>query len=425
MSPELLQKTGWLQLVAGVVHRPNSPTCNGQEYDYFVSSKGLAEAVVGVAVVEGSGIAPHSPTRIFLKRRMKELKIRKLQSPMKIPATLPAGCLHDKTSADDDLLQFVSSHVADGQLEEALAVWTGCMEDQLIQVLGLEGCEASRARGRANGPRFVIKPALGPSCSQHPRCSYITTAWRSAAGWLLIVQRALGPSQSGSARAASRAKWRLANHRWEFPNTSKHSTAFLQWMREVRGSDLTRSSIVARHRLTATAVAAKATRHDEKRAQAAWHTWIRDGPSKGLGRQHRLSRVAGGWVPSEIATLERDGGDSDPGKAWDDGDEVQEDGRGTPIRGDISVPQSSQQAVDTQAAKWAKEWNVGAVVPPLNWPAEESDSEQLATLTVEVLSRAARTFPEATGLGWDKSHPKALARCSLGLESVGHDYGGD
>eukprot|EP00973_Karenia_brevis_P087694 12162236-Karenia_brevis.AAC.1 len=50
MTPEMLQQSGWLALTGGVLHRPRSPTCNGKEYDYFVSSRGLAEAVAGVAV---------------------------------------------------------------------------------------------------------------------------------------------------------------------------------------------------------------------------------------------------------------------------------------------------------------------------------------------------------------------------------------
>eukprot|EP00973_Karenia_brevis_P016630 2277679-Karenia_brevis.AAC.1 len=71
MTPEVLEQTGWLRLVGGVLHKPHAPTCKGKEYDYFVSSRGMAEAVVGVAVVEGTGISPHTPVRIFIRRRMK------------------------------------------------------------------------------------------------------------------------------------------------------------------------------------------------------------------------------------------------------------------------------------------------------------------------------------------------------------------
>ena len=68
-TPDALQESGWLQLVQGVIHRPVLPTCNGKVYDFFVSSRDMAEAVVGVAVVRGTGLHPHSPSRIFLRRK--------------------------------------------------------------------------------------------------------------------------------------------------------------------------------------------------------------------------------------------------------------------------------------------------------------------------------------------------------------------
>ena len=155
------------------------------------------------------------------------------------------------------------------------------MEDQLVSVMGLEGKEAKKAKGRAQGPRFVMKPALGPPGSQHPRCSVITTAWRSASGWLLAVQRGLGSPALGLSKAADRARWRIRHHRWKFDRPSKHSLAFERWMRQVNGSDLNDRQVVAHLRSTASIVATQATEHDDRRARAAWLSWVRDGPARG------------------------------------------------------------------------------------------------------------------------------------------------
>ena len=82
---------------------------------------------------------------------------------------------------------------------------------------------------------------------------------------------------------------------------------------------------------------------------------------------------------------------------------------------EVSMPQSSQQAVDAEAAKWKEEWQVGADLPSLQWPEDDQERIEMAQLSVEVVARAAKTFPEASGLGWDKAHPKSLLRCSEGV----------
>ena len=138
-TPELLRKSGWLQLVRGTIHQPASPTCNGKIYDYFVSSQGMNEAVVGVAVVEGTGIRPHRPTRIFLKAKMKALRIRVVKNPSKFPAVLPAGCLPDEEKLDSDMREKVTRLASGGELAAAMACWFNRVEDQVIQVMGLEG----------------------------------------------------------------------------------------------------------------------------------------------------------------------------------------------------------------------------------------------------------------------------------------------
>ena len=37
------------------------------------------------------------------------------------------------------------------------------------------------------------------------------------------------------------------------------------------------------------------------RTRASWSTWLREGPAAGLNRQHRMSRLVTGWVPTTVA----------------------------------------------------------------------------------------------------------------------------
>ena len=36
-----------------------------------------------------------------------------------------------------------------------------------------------------------------------------------------------------------------------------------------------------------------------------WQLWVSEGPAKGLRRQHRMSRVANGWIPSGVTDQEQ------------------------------------------------------------------------------------------------------------------------
>eukprot|EP00973_Karenia_brevis_P036981 5097739-Karenia_brevis.AAC.1 len=74
----------------------------------------------------------------------------------------------------------------------------------------------------------------------------------------------------------------------------------------VASSELDDRVLVAHLRRTAEAIAGRAAKYDESKARRAWLTWIRDGPAKSLGRQHRLSRVSTGWIPSGVGVAGQD-----------------------------------------------------------------------------------------------------------------------
>ena len=75
------------------------------------------------------------------------------------------------------------------------------------------------------------------------------------------------------------------------------------------------------------------------------------------------------------------------------------------------MPLGSQQEVDLQAQKWRAEWDSDGLSPVLPWPAE-MHNVTLPEVSLQVVRGTAFAFPANTGLGWDKFHPRALARCS-------------
>ena len=72
---------------------------------------------------------------------------------------------------------------------------------------------------------------------------------------------------------------------------------------------------------------------------------------------------------------------------------------------------AAQQAAEAVAAVWALEWAAFAEQPVLEWPPDLKDElVRLPRLHISAFRRALASFPDATGLGWDDLHPKALLR---------------
>ena len=119
------------------------------------------------------------------------------------------------------------------------------------------------------------------------------------ASWLTDVAQSFGRKPPPQAQAvADRAKRRLKNHCWQHIGNSVHAVAFKQWL--VKAVEAGFEDRVAVHwlRSSASLVADRAAAHDKRLADAAWRSWINDGPAKSLGRWHRMTKVASGWIPS-------------------------------------------------------------------------------------------------------------------------------
>jgi hypothetical protein len=87
-----------------------------------------------------------------------------------------------------------------------------------------------------------------------------------------------------------------------------------------------------------------------KVANDAFLSWLHEGPGKGIGRQHRISRTAVGWkssreaVPTDEGTYEEVDGIS--------GHELREACLGS----STAVPRNAQQAAEQEGIDWGREW---------------------------------------------------------------------
>ena len=414
LEPALLRQSGWLQLVKGVVHAPPNPTCGLKTYDYFVSSDSLAFAVVGIANVVDEGSHPHTPVRLYLRAAPRAIMIRCLCKPTMFGADLPAGCLPappDYTAvapAQGD----VPSPDSNGRFHADFVTWVRKVEDELADICGLEGTAREAATGRGAGPRFALKPALGQVASPLPRVSAVTCAWRAVAAWLLQLLRALAVVQDPARQHDIKARYMISRvlkrfrlHAWPNMGTHEGAELFRRWFDGIQRERLYTKQYVVILRLEANQTAKAAAGSDVEARRRSWQAWLHEGPAAGLSRQHRMSRVAGGWVPSAIdqaalAEHEADGSTADAAE----GMELRTIDR-------TEMPLHSQQEVEREATAWAIVWQADAQPPTPLWPAMLGES--LPELCVTAAMHACAAFPSGTGLGWDNLHPRALRRISV------------
>ena len=100
MSPHLPSSSGRHALASSTIVAPVEGTCGAKMLDFFVVSHGLAHAVMGIAVVEDTGIWPHSPVRLYIHAAPRRLLLRKLAAPREVGGVLPLGCLTREATVD-------------------------------------------------------------------------------------------------------------------------------------------------------------------------------------------------------------------------------------------------------------------------------------------------------------------------------------
>ena len=398
ITPQDLISTGWLQLVGGTVHAPSLPTCNGRVIDFFVTSATLAFAVVAATVVSDTGTYPHSAVRLLVRASPRCVMVNSLRKPAAFTAVLAAGCAPLGPDYSDVVAVHGMHSATTDNLNLGYTTWIARVENELADVCSLDGHERSLAVGRAMGPQFVLQPALGPVGSDSTRVRPVTAAWQVLAAWLGQLQQALCAQQVLRSRTpheqnrpwtrcrpectVARIRLRLMRTDWTHLGNSLEASEFNQWLTGIVDHLLCNLPYVVSTRLATAKRARSLATHDLAERRKSWISWLHGGPSAGLGRQHRMTRIALGWIPSPVAAV------------------VDDD------------PEYGDCADDAVRLDWAAVWRVGTPEPSPAWP--DMLGEPLPPLCVHAFVTACETFAPNTGLGWDRIHPRALLRLSRG-----------
>ena len=381
----------------------------------------LAFAVVAATVVSDTGTNPHSAVRLLMRASPRSVMVNTLRKPATFTAVLATGCAPPERDYSDVVAVHGMHGATTGSFNRGYTAWIARAEDELADVCSLDGRARSRATGRALGPKFVLQPALGPIGTEATRVLPTTVAWQVLAAWLGQLQQALCAQRVLLSRASpepwtrchpdctvARVRARLLRHDWTHLGDCALATEFKKWLAAIDGQLLCDIPYVVSIRVATVKRAHSLAAHDLAERRKSWISWLHGGPSAGLGRQHRMTRVAHGWISTPVAAGIVE---IDP-ECRDGADDVFELDRADPDGGCLVQPLHCQQAVDAEAAKWATVWRVGTLEPGPAWP--ELLGESLPPLCVNAFVCACESLVPSTGLGWDQIHPRALLRFSRG-----------
>lgn len=269
---------------------PTTPTCHQKVYDFFVVSNQIMQNVVGVRAILDGGWVPHAPVRLVLKGRPSTAVVRTLRAPKSLPAVLPHGPMNRSAAEMDVVLDSHCVHTSGMRVMKAV-------EDSLYQLIGHR--PKSDEASRVDGPQIVQKEVSQQAIDPMGKAGPLVKSWQI----LITCLRTLLVSPVEGRRMA--ALWRLL-----------YADVSLYAIKGVRLADGVRVCIAWRARLSrqfllnrdwAKQMYKEAYARMEVEARFAadlackdFQSWISEGPSKGLKRQHMMPRTAVGWIPSKV-----------------------------------------------------------------------------------------------------------------------------
>ena len=109
-------------------------------------------------------------------------------------------------------------------------LFVGRMEEEILSLTPMDSKQKKAKMGRNDGPRFVMKPALGDEIAGPRQTTAVSRAWRKTAGWLDDLQK----STKVVVRAVAKDKIWHYNHpppAWVKATAEQHESfaAFKRW----------------------------------------------------------------------------------------------------------------------------------------------------------------------------------------------------
>ena len=160
---------------------PNLPTCYRRVIDFFVVSQELAGAVMGVRPIGDALCKAHRPVRLYIKAKPRMMAVRNLKAMGTFAAEQPYGPAV-KVEYKPEVEVGLNVH-------QKYRLFVDRMEKELTSLAPLDDKGFKAVTGRNEGPRFVMRCAIGEEEVGPRRTTAVSRAWRKTAGWLEDIQR--------------------------------------------------------------------------------------------------------------------------------------------------------------------------------------------------------------------------------------------
>ena len=194
VPPEVLEASGWLTKVKGVIVRASSATTmDGSFIDYFIVHKDIACLVMGIEVLYVTDTSPHWPVKITFRCGHDVGLVRMLKKPREFPRGTPSTCC-DQENRWLKLEAYEDMKPDSKMLDKFYGDFAATAEQDLAHKYGVSADDMGKDKGfggRANLPEFVmVKPSI--KGSGFPRASERGRGWRGIANGFKRILTLLG-----------------------------------------------------------------------------------------------------------------------------------------------------------------------------------------------------------------------------------------
>ena len=407
ISPQLLESCGWLDVIHGKIVATPLPTCNGSTYDFFVVSRSIAHAVVGVSRIDDAGFKPHFPSRLYIAGDARRKAVRRLVRPRRIHGSLPHGPLPQ--SGNDDWQLPAIRTPAD--LAYGIDKWYSSARKAVHSLIG-EPCQYFR-------PRFRWEPAAGQPAKQYAGASRVSVAWREVSTRACEVAAIMSRSDvdAGSVRVLARHAHKINVADKPIANAPGEETpAMRRWITAfqvaaVAGRTYTIRSLASLAANRAAKIEARVrTARLAGYRKALTATSIPLAVASGVPSRLAFRYVRGisGWARSPIGPETNDDSTPDADGFDDYASEALVELAASSLESATLAPLSEQGALDKEAVGWATNWAVDAPYQQPYFPPHLLGETQ--PMTLWAFDRAVSSFPTGTGVGADNFAPRAVLR---------------
>jgi hypothetical protein len=312
-----------------------------------------------VQVLDGSGLFPHSPTRIFIKADARRRAVRTLKRPMKIPGKLP----HGPANQPPDYAPVHSACNRD-DLQEATKAWYGIVRKEPASLTGISDTYKS--------PEFKWRSAVGDCAEAVAGQTTPATTWRILARRADAVAALIRKTAEENRELTSiEIKKQLFECRKAPKAMSKklkgeHEQQMTKW------SDSLQAATNANSETWAKSLAKAARKVAEKKEELtrsskdkSWREWLtansttREGLAPPSWSAYRWVKGLAGWTSSPLGAAKKNEGTpiDDEGVIIEDTEVPDHEASNFNLEGhEVVEPLCDQAAVEETANMWADLW---------------------------------------------------------------------